>query len=319
MQSKIVNKYTEEIKKILPHQIYIFLPEFKNTCSKNNLIAFSTDKLTAEDWFNVFKSLILRSINEKKFLPVCKFADGEFIFMNNGLELIDYRLKIKDKIKILIRNTLIRLNLIKFHPFTLNKYSSGKYSYSEIKALNPRYKKSMKFILENGILATSALIGKSPFSERFFKLFSDFVINNKIKITSFNHVPYIFVYALFAGKSKFEILNKKKILIINSFNVEQKKIITNKLISFGAKKILYSNISTNRSAFDVLDIKLEDDIDLILIGAGVGKLFHFEYLSKFNVPCIDIGYIFQTWLDPSFGSARVFCSPDDIYHKEFDQ
>jgi hypothetical protein len=69
----------------------------------------------------------------------------------------------------------------------------------------------------------------------------------------------------------------------------------------------------------VLDIKLEGDIDLILIGAGVGKLFHFEYLSKFNVPCIDIGYIFQTWLDPSCESDRAFCSPDDIYHKEFDQ
>jgi len=319
MQSKIVNKYTEEIKKILPHQIDVFLPEFKNTCSISNLIACSAEKLSTEEWFNVFKNLVLKSINEKKFLPICRFADGEFIFMNNGLELIDYRLKIKDKIKILISNTLIRLNLIKFHPNTTNKYSSGKYSYSEIKALNSRYKKNMKFILENGILATSALIGKRPFSERFFKLFSDFVINNKIKITSFNHVPYIFVYVLFSGTSKFEILNKKKILIINSFNIEQKKIITNKLISFGAEKILYSNISTNRSAFDVLDIKLEGDIDLILIGAGIGKLFHFEYLSKFNVPCIDIGYIFQTWLDPSCASNRVFCSPNDIYHEEFEQ
>ena len=162
-------------------------------------------------------------------------------------------------------------------------------------------------------------MAKNPFSERFFKLFIDLVLNNNIKITSLNNVPYIFVYALFAGKSRFEILKEKKILIINSFNINEKKIITKKLKSFGAEKVLYSNISSNRSAYDVLDINIDIEIDLILIGAGVGKVFHFEYLSKFNVPCIDIGYIFQTWLDPICSADRAFCSPDDTYNFELDK
>ena len=59
-------------------------------------------------------------------------------------------------------------------------------------------------ILDNGILATSTLVAKDPFSERYFKSLNDFIINNEITITSLNNVPYIFVYALFAGKSKFE-------------------------------------------------------------------------------------------------------------------
>ena len=108
-------------------------------------------------------------------------------------------------------------------------------------------------------------------------------------------------------------------MIINSFNDEQKKIITNKLKSYGVDEVFYSNISSNRSVFDKLDIQLDHEIDLILIGAGVGKLFHFEYLFKFKVPCIDIGYIFQTWLDPSCSTHRAFCSPYDIYINELDR
>ena len=315
MDNKIKNKYISHIQKILPYQIDVFLPEFKNTCLKNSLIALTKEPITTEHWFNLFKNRILDSINKKNFLPVCKFCDGELIFMNNGLEKVDYRFKLKEKIKILINNTLIKLNLIKFHPFTVNAYSSGQYSHSEIRSLNFEYKKGMKFVLDNGILATSALIGKVPFTERFFELFTNYIIDNKIKLSSLNHVPFIFVYALFAGKSRFEIFNKNKVLIINSFNSDQKKIITNKLKSFGATEIFYSNISSDRSAFDKLDIKNDQNFDLILIGAGVGKLLHFEYLSRFKVPCIDIGYIFQTWLEPNSSSQRAFCSSDDNYNE----
>ena len=319
MNNKISNKYIKQIEGILPFQSDFFLSEFKNTSLKTSIRALSAEKITTEYWFNIFKNQILKSIKEKNFLPVCRFGDGEFLFMNNGLEVIDDRFSIKHKIKILLRNILIRLNLSQYHAFTSNKYSSGKYSYNEIVNLNSKYKKCMKFILDKGILATSTLVAKNPFSERFFKSLSDFIVNNRITITSSNNVPYIFVYALFAGKSKYEILDKKKILIINSFNNEQKKIITNKLKSFGADSVFYSNISPNRSVFDTLNIELDQEIDLILIGAGLGKLFHFEYLSKFKVPCIDIGYIFQTWLDPSCSTHRAFCSPDDIYNNELDR
>ena len=116
----------------------------------------------------------------------------------------------KDKIKIIISNILIRLNLIKFNPFTVNAYSSGQYTYNEINSLNVKYKKGMKIVLENGILASSAVVSKNtPFTERFFKLYTDYIIGNKIEINSLNHVPYFFVYALFSGKSKFEIFKLK--------------------------------------------------------------------------------------------------------------
>ena len=91
MYNEVKNKYITHIQKILPYQIDIFLPEFKNTCHNNSLIALTNEKISSEYWFDTFKNQILKSIKEKKFLPVCKFCDGEFIFMNNGLEKIDYR------------------------------------------------------------------------------------------------------------------------------------------------------------------------------------------------------------------------------------
>lgn len=315
--NKLSKKNINELQKILPYQIDFYLAEFKNTCIKINLTAFSSEIITTESWFKIFKDQILEAIDNKKFLPVCRFNDGELIFMNNGLDVIGYGFSLKSRVKILVRNFLIRSNLLSFSPLTFNKYTSGKYSYKEIKSVNSKYKQNIKFILENGILATSMLVDKKPFSERFFKLFTDFITNNKIKLTILNHVPYQFVYVLFSGKSKFEILKNKNVLIINSFNVDQKRKVTKKLKSFGAKKIFYTNISSNRSVFDKLNISV--DVDLILIGAGVGKLFHFEYLSKFKVPCIDIGYIFQTWIDPNCASHRSFCSPEDIYNIELDK
>jgi hypothetical protein len=319
MKNKFCKIKDNKIKKILRYEIDLFLTEFKNTCPHNSTILFAPDLLTAEQWFCIFKSHVLDAIENKRFLPICRFVDGEAIFLNNGLTPVSEKLNFFRKLKIIIRNLLIKYNIKAYEPYTRNQYTSGNYSYHEIKKLNFQYKKNIKYIFENGIFAGCFLKTKDPGTEIFYDIIYNVIISNNIKITLNNYVPYVFVYALFAGKSKFEILNKKKILIINSFNIEQKKIITNKLKSFGAEKILYSNISKNRSAFDVLDIKLEDDIDLILIGAGVGKLFHFEYLSKFNVPCIDIGYIFQTWLDSSCASIRAFCSPDDIYIKELDK
>ena len=85
------------------------------------------------------------------------------------------------------------------------------------------------------------------------------------------------------------------------------------------KSELEEGLDELTSAFDKLDIELNTKVDFILIGAGLGKLLHFEYLSKFNVPCIDIGYIFQTWLDPTCSSHRAFCSPNDIYDIKFDK
>lgn len=313
MKNNPNNKYLKIIKKVLPYEKEVYLKEFKNTCALSPLTALAPKDFSTEYWFNLFKETIKDAINQKKFLPICRFGDGEFIFLNNGIDIIDYRIKWIDKLKIVVRNFLTRLNLINFTPFTVNKYTSGSYKYSEIKSLNNDYKKNIQFILENGIFCSTALIAKNPFSERFFKLFVDLLRQNQIKIHSLNYVPFIFVYALFSGKSKFEILNKKRILIINSFNSLQKIKIINKLKSFGAKEISFINISSNRSAYDKIEISNKMDIDLVLIGAGVGKLFLYKYLIKLNVPCIDIGYIFQTWLDPKSETNRAFCSSKDEY------
>ena len=246
MQSKIVNKYTEEIKKILPYQINVFLPEFKNTCSKNNLIAFSAEKLTTEDWFNIFKSLVLKSINEKKFFPVCRFCDGEFIFMNNGLELIDYRLKIKDKIKILIGNTLTRLNLKKFNANTQNKYSSGHYSYIEIKALNSRYKKNMKFgILKSKIdyVLSESFKNDIHFKEEM-KLFKKYILENK------NISKLFYLYEELSSKKN---VNKN---IVNDYINESITIYENTI-----NKVKTSDIK--RLNEWLLDIKVENQYEQI--------------------------------------------------------
>ena len=136
MSDKSSNNYINEIRRILPYQMDFYLSEFKNTCSLNPITAFSVENLSTEFWFNIFKKEVLESINKKKFLPVCRFCDGEFIFMNKGLDLIDHRIKLIDKIKIIVKNILTRLNLIQFSAFTSNKYTSGQYSYKEIVSLN---------------------------------------------------------------------------------------------------------------------------------------------------------------------------------------
>ena len=51
-------------------------------------------------------------------------------------------------------------------------------------------------------------------------------------------------------------------------------------------------------------------VDLVLVGAGVGKVNVLPQLEVLAVPCLDAGYLFEVWADPASGVERLYCIPD---------
>ena len=63
--------------------------------------------------------------------------------------------------------------------------------------------------------------------------------------------------------------------------------------------------------FDSIDVeKFKDEVDIVFVGAGIGKPNILVQLKVLNVPCIDLGYIFEVWADSSKKFDRAGCASD---------
>ena len=79
-------------------------------------------------------------------------------------------------------------------------------------------------------------------------------------------------------------------------------------------------ISTDRSMFDKIHIeKYINLIDVVLIGAGVGKLNILRQLELLKVPCIDIGFYIEILADISKKYERTMCCTDIELQNYYEQ
>ena len=86
---------------------------------------------------------------------------------------------------------------------------------------------------------------------------------------------------------------------------KRKKSIIDGLYREGASKVFWEPISKNRSLFDKIDVsKYENNIDIVYLGAGIGKFNILTQLSKLSVPVIDSGFVFEVWSDPASKKER---------------
>ena len=48
-------------------------------------------------------------------------------------------------------------------------------------------------------------------------------------------------------------------------------------------------------------------MDIIFVGAGIGKVHIFNQLKNIQAVIIDAGYIFETWENPALVNERDYC------------
>lgn len=141
--------------------------------------------------------------------------------------------------------------------------------------------------------------------------------NSEIELNANNYYPFYFVYALLRGQYKKRILANRKVLIFHSAVGEKRKRIFESLQNEGVKSVILHEISSNRSMFDKIELKKEYfDSDIAFIGAGVGKFNIISQLEPLNIPCIDVGFVFEVWANEENKWKRPMMVPDCEWEDE---
>ncbi len=302
---------------IFPELIPLIIPEFTKHVKSSIPNVLSFKKTDSETWFNEFAETIISKIG-KEYFPVMRMSDGEFLFLLGPT----YSYYTGDKLSSFLKKFLItsREKLIRRNDFkaaTLPGVSSGDYTAIEIEQRKSEIENQIKFIAEHGVLALHLTYSIKPFQEHFHYKLKKWFDHNHIVVNKENYYPFYFVYALLRGSYKESLLKDKVVLIFHSAQGIKKGKIISALIKEGVQKVIWHEISPNRSMFEQLNLKPGySDADIAFVGAGVGKFNILAQLEPLHIPCIDVGYVFEVWADENNKWRRPVMVPDNEWIDE---
>ncbi len=100
---------------------------------------------------------------------------------------------------------------------------------------------------------------------------------------------------------------------MTAFNERNKQQnFTENLAKEGVKNVYFYNISHDKSMLEVINRdKLPSDVDLVLIGAGIGSVNIINQLKHLNALCIDAGHALDCISRPQLRNERIFLMPDE--------
>lgn len=258
-----------------------------------------------------FYSNVVEAIREKKHFPVIRLADGEFQFLLGKNEL-----NLRKPVLFLLRNLageLFRTIFRKKFEARSKTYTSGVYSTSERGAARTAYAECLKYIADDGIMALYTIKKPNFYTEQYLPLLFDFFQSNNIVINGNNYVPFYFVYIILTNQKFKEIYKNKHVHVITSFDEDRRMSIEQSLFSHGVSSVSWTNISRDKSLFDLIDAdRIDKKTDIVFVGAGVGKVNIFNQLRKVSAVVIDAGYILETWQNPQLANERDYCSVTTI-------
>jgi hypothetical protein len=277
-----------------------------------NGACFPPDDLDCQQWYRIFTNIVELKLKEKKFYPIFRLSDGEFIFMI-GRKFSQYRnfKKFYEIIQHIKRS-------IYYGSFF---YSSGRKGYCEtykfyrINKLRSIFLEYLKNIANQGMLCFnySNHLLTSPYQQEVNNILS----RNDIKLNQNNYSQYYFVSGFFLGKKMFEIYQNKKILIFTS-KIENRNIkLQNNLYKLGASNVEFYYTNLNHPMYDKIEInKIRLEPDLVLIAAGVGSSNILNQLTSLRCLCVDCGFLVDALSDFKLALKRPYYVNDFYYKKK---
>lgn len=246
--------------------------------SDQEICLFHRNISNGNQYFHALNDLIRQGMSLKKSTPVVRFADGEYAFYDYSLGC------------------------------------NGLYQQAEsveaIKKAMPLHIEALEILARSGRLAALIYPGnvhlKKKGSFSFFRKpkgnnsalkFIDFLFNNNIELTNKNYIPFYIVYAYLTSKDFGNLVNGKKICIISSeCNIDA---CTQWFAQFSSyPDIVFTEIPASyvatrwKSMKEKILNQTPSDIDLCLIGAGVGSLLVcVDVAEKFFIPAVDAGHV----------------------------
>lgn len=282
------------------------VPGFETTYDGSSR-TFIPEAAQPEEMFQGFVDRVQASMG-KNYLPIARMSDGEYRLLF-GYQRPSPRLRAAGRVFERIRE----LRRFLRQPFrvsaaTLPNVSSGTYSRNEAEQLRVELTIGAQHVADHGFLALHLTYGARPFQEQYFPALRAWLTSSGIALNKSNYVPFYFVYALLSGPQRHVVLRDARILLIHSARGTKKEQIARRLREEGAAAVEWCNISAARSGLDSPDFgRYAGRVDVVMLGAGIGKFRHFAGCERLNVPVIDAGYMFEVWYEPEQGRRRPYC------------
>lgn len=295
---------------ILPESIDFVIPGFHRFRTPDDK-TLALRKRDCEQWFHEFVDRLVAACG-REYLPVCRMGDGEFHFAL-GDQPPDLRLPLFERLRQNVSQVVQTLRTSgSFQAFTGPNIPSGRYSADEWHTARPKYASWIQELSKKGILALWLSYIRVPFPERYFPALGRWLKLNQINLVDANYVPFYFVYPALSGPRRGELLKNRRILVVNGAQGEKRRQIEAGLRREGVSGIHWCPISFDRSLYDQLNIaQFIGEVDMAVVGAGIGKPNILLQLEPLQVPCIDAGYMFEVWANPENKWKRAGCASDD--------
>jgi hypothetical protein len=304
-------KVLPERYQVLPVVVPFRIPDFMRCYHEGN-VTFAPVQVDTEVWFKEFSLRVVDAVG-KTYLPVCRVSDGEFrTLLGDQLLHSIYPFPLRFRHWLGYFKRKVFAERVTFS--TRANCSSGDYSKDEIAQVAKMYGECLGCIAKKGILALHLNYGNRPFHEHFFPAFKRWLSVQPFELTLQNYAPFYFVYALVRGSVKRELFRNRRVLLVNGANAEKKARIETSLREEGVAEIFWCPISSSRSFYDKIDASpWAGKVDIVFVGAGVGKPAILLQLEPLQVPVLDVGFVFEIWADPEARWERAVCVADVEY------
>jgi len=239
---------------------------------------FYRDVSVGDQYFEILHTFVRETLFSGNPAPIVRFADGEYAFYANDL------------------------------------HCNGLYQQAEsveaIKKAIPLHIEALRVLSHTGKLAPLIYPGNTQHRRKGFLSFLrrrkidnsalrfvKFLHENEVGITGRNYLPFYMVYAYLTSSQFSQVVDEKKLCIISSeCNLD---LCRKWFARFSSKpEIVFTQIPESYLATrwesirkNIID-KIPSDIDICLVGAGIGSLLVcVDVATTFSIPAIDAGHV----------------------------
>jgi hypothetical protein len=270
----------------------------------NDLAHQSTDA-----WYDRFRRRVLDAAAKRQWFPVYRLSDGEFNCMV-GRQFLP--LPLSAAILARLRhayNTTRRLS-----PF----YSAGRpgycesYYFWELPSVRASLVKALKEIAEHGALCFN--FSRSDLADPYTALVCQWLVANGIRIPVESYFHFYHVYALLNGPDATSLLAGRRVVVMTSNINDRKNALLRAAMDRGAASASFYETSRNRPALERIDQRrIPADVEIALLGAGVGAAQIITQLAPLRCIAIDAGFALDCWAEPALRLKRPYSVSDDLW------
>jgi hypothetical protein len=291
------------------HRVPLALPAFGRQVPDGTVTQLAPERRDARSWYEAFEQRVSRGAG---YLPLYRMSDGEFVFVCGwrpypATFLPKYpALTLKSWAKAALRKGTSQFRSgsagYGFETYDAREWADAKRGYAQ----------RVRSIAEEGILAIN-FAAHDQFPTQYVAPMCRWMERSDIPLTPANYFPFYFVYALLLGPSALSLYMGRRVLVVTSDEEGTKaKGIERSLRALGIASFQFIRISRTKAMFDRIDVRHVGDVDLVLIGAGVGALNVLEQVRPLGALSIDAGYVLDClWQPHEFVGRRLFTLPDE--------